>query len=227
MCNTSGVIFIAKNLHKDEVEGKRILEIGSYDINGGIRSIYESFNPQEYIGIDLEAGPGVDVVSNAEDIIEVFGKESFDIVISTEVLEHVENWKKIISNIKNVCKKNGIIILSTRSYRFPYHGHPHDFWRFELEDMNFIFSDCNILSLEKDFSAPGIFVKLEKPNIFNEKNLDGYELYNIIKNKKISYFNSEEIDSFYFRSLILKRKYSGLMGSIFSLLSSFIRRRII
>ena len=102
MCNASCIIFGATNLNKEQVEGKSILEVGSYDINGSLRPIIESWAPAEYVGGDIEEGPGVDLVCNVEDIIGRFGKERFDIVISTELLEHVTDWQKVISNIKNV-----------------------------------------------------------------------------------------------------------------------------
>ncbi len=39
--------------------------------------------------------------------------EKFDIILMFEVLEHLDNWKKTIKNIKNNLDKNGIIIIST------------------------------------------------------------------------------------------------------------------
>jgi len=39
--------------------------------------------------------------------------EKFDIILMFEVLEHLDNWKKTIKNIKKNLNKNGIIIFST------------------------------------------------------------------------------------------------------------------
>ena len=39
--------------------------------------------------------------------------EKFDIILMFEVLEHLDNWKKTIKNIKKNLNKNGIIIIST------------------------------------------------------------------------------------------------------------------
>jgi len=39
--------------------------------------------------------------------------EKFDIIIMFEVLEHLDNWKKTIKNIKKNLNKNGIVIIST------------------------------------------------------------------------------------------------------------------
>ena len=39
--------------------------------------------------------------------------EKFDIILLFEVLEHLDNWKKTIKNIKKNLNKNGLIIIST------------------------------------------------------------------------------------------------------------------
>ena len=150
MCNASCILFGALNLKPEDIQGKRVIEAGSCDINGSLRALVKSYHPCEYIGIDIERGPGVDIVCRAEDILDRFGKESFDVVISTELMEHVLDWRKVIHNFKNICKAGGTILITTRSRGHPYHGHPYDFWRYEIEDMKYIFSDCITEKLEKD-----------------------------------------------------------------------------
>jgi len=185
MCTSSCIIFGALSLTKGEVQDKKIIEIGSYDVNGSFRQLYEPWKPKEYIGVDIESGPGVDMICNAEDVLKNFGENSFDIVISTELLEHVENWRKVISNMKNICKPDGIIIITTRSKGFPYHGYPYDYWRYEIEDMNRIFSDFIVNKIENDKYFSGVFLKLRKPTNFIENNLSDYELFSIITNKRV------------------------------------------
>jgi len=67
------------------------------------------------------------MVVNAKDLIKTFGEEYFDVVISIEMLEHVDNWRTVIHNFKGVVKKGGLLILTTRSKGFPYHAYPYDF----------------------------------------------------------------------------------------------------
>lgn len=211
MCNVSGTIFSIKNLNPKEVENKKIIEIGSYNINGGIRSVIESWQPKEYIGVDISMGPGVDVVCKVEDLVSNFSEASFDIVISNELLEHVEDWRAAIHNMKAVCKIGGTIIITTRSKGFHYHGYPYDFWRYELEDMKNIFSDFNIISLENDSQEPGIFVKAVKPDNYQENDLDAYELYSIILNKKVRSINEADKKSLYFLKNSLKEKIKKIL----------------
>jgi len=102
------------------------------------------------------------VILPAEKLVEYFGPESFDIVISTELLEHVQNWRLVINSMKSVLKRGGYIYITTRSYGFPYHAYPYDFWRYEIEDMKKIFSDFEIIKLIKDHEVSGIFLKAKK-----------------------------------------------------------------
>jgi 2-polyprenyl-3-methyl-5-hydroxy-6-metoxy-1,4-benzoquinol methylase len=206
MCHPSCIVFGAINLTKEDIAGKKVIEIGSYDVNGSIRSIIESSNPAEYMGVDLEEGPGVNLVCSAEEIINCFNEEAFDVVISTEMIEHVLDWRKVISNIKNICKPDGIIILTTRSYGFPFHPSPTDFWRFEYEDLESIFSDCEILVLEKDQEFPGVFIKVKKPIKFNEKVLTHHKLYSIITDRKETNITSKDFKNWHYRKICLKEK---------------------
>ena len=45
-------IFAGKQVHPREVTGSRILEVGSYDVNGSIHQIWEIWDPSEYIGVE-------------------------------------------------------------------------------------------------------------------------------------------------------------------------------
>ena len=83
MCHESCNIFVTKNLLAEEVENKKVIEIGSYYVNGSVRPNIEYLKPKEYVGVDIIKGPCVDVVCDSSKIVEKFGKNSFDIVVST------------------------------------------------------------------------------------------------------------------------------------------------
>jgi len=87
------------------------------------------------VGVDIEPGKFVDVVLPAERLVEHFGPESFDVVIATELLEHVQDWRLVVNNMKAVLRRGGYIYITTRSYGFPFHAYPYDFWRYEVEDL--------------------------------------------------------------------------------------------
>jgi SAM-dependent methyltransferase len=219
VCHTSCIIFGATSLTKQEVEGKRVIEVGSRDVNGSLRPIVESFSPAKYVGIDIMDGPGVDIICSAGNLLKKFGKESFDIVISTELLEHVRDWRKAVSNMKNVCRPDGILLVTARSYGFVYHGYPYDFWRYELKDMRKVFADFAIDKLEKDGLAPGVFMKARKPSDFVEKDLSKHDLYSILVNRRV-----REIDDKYIRSFARRYAIRHLLGrKIYALLNRMAR----
>ena len=82
MCHTSCLVF-ANELTVSDVAGKRVLDVGSYDVNGSVRDGIEMLGCAEYIGVDMRDGPGVDEVCDTVKLVERFGVESFDIIIST------------------------------------------------------------------------------------------------------------------------------------------------
>lgn len=180
MCQISTFEFFTTESNKDDFEGKRILEVGSRYVNGSVRPFIERFmNPEKYVGVDIEKGLYVDEIVSAEGIIERFGKESFDTVITTDMMEHVSDWRLIINNIKSILKPDGVLYLTTCSYGFPLHNFPNDFWRFEIEDIKRIFSDFEIISLEKNPEAPGLFMMARKPKSWKASDLSSIELYSI------------------------------------------------
>ncbi|MCX5782725.1 MAG: methyltransferase domain-containing protein [Elusimicrobia bacterium] len=190
MCNEACLDFIRNVTNKEELEGKQVLEIGSLDVNGSARSFIEKMGPSKYLGIDIVNGNGVDEICSIYDILEKYGNESFDVVVCTEVMEHVKDWKKAISNMKKIIRRGGIILLTTRSSGYKYHAWPYDFWRFEADDMKNIFSDFSILRIEKGLDSPGVFVKAKKPGNFVENNISHYKLYSIVADKNVSTISS-------------------------------------
>ena len=209
MCTVNCILFGARNLHGEEIRDKKVLEVGSRDINGSLRSFVESRKPACYIGVDICKGPGVDVIGDAENLLDRFELDSFDLIISTELLEHLRNWRRVISNIKNVCKPGGIILITTRSIDYPLHGYPHDFWRYELEDMENIFSDCEMQVLERD-PQKGVFIKAKKPLNFEEKDLSDYELYSIVVYRRVKWISDKDLGNWHYRKSIAISKLRDL-----------------
>src|SRR5258708_4570540 len=104
MCHDVGLEFVAKALDADAVRDRTILEVGSQNVNGSARSVLEPLGPRAYVGIDLFPGEGVDECLSADRLIERFGRDTFDIVLTTEMLEHVEDWRTVVGNLKGVVR---------------------------------------------------------------------------------------------------------------------------
>lgn len=85
----------------------QVLEIGSYDVNGSVRSIFDSVN---YTGVDLVAGPGVDVVQSGH-LVDL-KKNRFNLVISSECFEHNPYWNETLFNMISHIEDGGYIIVT-------------------------------------------------------------------------------------------------------------------
>jgi SAM-dependent methyltransferase len=169
MCNQTGIDFGTRMLVRDLVTGHDVIEVGALDVNGSLRSHVESLGPKRYLGVDIELGPGVDEVADAAGLVAGYGAESFDLVITTEMLEHTRNWSEIISNLKRVLRPGGHLLVTTRSPGFPYHAYPYDFWRYEPDDLRVIFGDMEIITIERDSASPGVFMLARRPEAFLER----------------------------------------------------------
>lgn len=150
-----------------DIVGKRVIEVGSMNVNGSLREHVESLGPSSYVGIDFSAGNGVDVVCDAKDLVDHFGIDSFDVVISTEMLEHAKDWRGAISAMKQVLVPGGLLVLTARGPGFPLHGFPDDWHRFTIDDVQRIFADFQIDVLETD-QWPGILLRARKPYAWRE-----------------------------------------------------------
>lgn len=105
--------------------GGRVLEIGSLDINGSVRQFFTS---AEYIGLDVGAGPGVDVVCEGQKYDAP--DNSFDVVVSAECMEHNPYWIETFNNMFRLCRPGGLLIMTCAGPGRAEHGTrrttPHD-----------------------------------------------------------------------------------------------------
>ncbi|MGA2120270.1 MAG: class I SAM-dependent methyltransferase [Bryobacteraceae bacterium] len=182
----------------EDVRGKAVLEVGARNVNGSLRSFVEGLAPSQYIGVDLESGPGVDEVGRAEGLPMRFGDAAFDLLISTELVEHVRDWQRVFSNFKSLLRPNGVLLLTTRSLGFPYHGYPHDYWRYEIADMREILSDFQIEALVPDPSEPGVLVKARKPIVYTARALSGVRLHSMVAGRRVPKLRASDVLAFRF-----------------------------
>jgi SAM-dependent methyltransferase len=108
---------LVKYAHDEFFVGTSVLDIGSLDINGNNRYLFEQCN---YTGIDIGEGNNVDVVCSGH----LFKSDDlFDVVISTECFEHDEHWQQTLKNvINNLLKDGGLFLFSCAAPGRPEHG---------------------------------------------------------------------------------------------------------
>ena len=76
--------FVDNYIDKLNINNKlKVLDVGSYDVNGSYRHLF-SDEYFKYYGLDMEAGPNVDLVLNNPYQWNELGTDSFDIVIGLD-----------------------------------------------------------------------------------------------------------------------------------------------
>lgn len=87
-----------------------VLDIGSYDMNGTYRAALDE-SKYHYTGLDMEAGANVDIVPKDIYHWDEIPDESFDLIISGQVFEHIEYPWLTIREIARVLKTSGFCII--------------------------------------------------------------------------------------------------------------------
>jgi SAM-dependent methyltransferase len=116
-------------------EGYDVLDVGGRNVNGTVRNLFSLSDT--FTSLDIFDDGGVDIVadfSNPEIVNVLKIENKYDLVFSTEVLEHARYWRALVSNLAKATKSGGWIILTCATTGRPYHtadGHP---WTDETQE---------------------------------------------------------------------------------------------
>lgn len=125
-----------KRLFEANFTGRvNVLDVGSYGVNGTYKEIFSDEERYIYTGLDLTPGQNVDYVPSDPYRWKEIEDESFDLVISGQVFEHIEFPWLTILEMRRVLKKNGLICIIAPS-RGPEHRYPVDCWRYYPDGFN-------------------------------------------------------------------------------------------
>ncbi len=69
-----------------------------------------------------------------------FGRRQFDVVVISEVLEHLKSPSLGLKTIHRILKDNGRLVLST-PFILPLHDRPHDYFRFTRYGLEVLLKD--------------------------------------------------------------------------------------
>jgi SAM-dependent methyltransferase len=106
-----------KSILKDFFINKTVLDVGSGDINGNNRFLFENCI---YHGNDVINAKNVTIVSKTKDL--PFENETFDTIISTECFEHDPEYRESFLKIYDMLKKDGLFIFTCASTGRAEHG---------------------------------------------------------------------------------------------------------
>lgn len=139
MGSVNQLIYIQR--HAAELAGP-YLEVGSKDYGDtqDLRSVFRGRG--EYIGADLESGPGVDLVLDFTgcfaDVDAQLKGRRFGTIFCLSVLEHCTQPFTMSENLTRLLRPGGKLCISV-PFAFQFHGFPSDYWRFTHEGVKLLF----------------------------------------------------------------------------------------
>ncbi len=111
----------------------RVLDVGS-----GIKPYYPFFQPyaEAYVGVDVS--PQADLQGTVEALpVE---DASFDVVLCTQVLEHCDDPRAAVHELRRVTRPGGRVLASTHGVQV-YHPAPVDLWRWTHTGLDRLFRE--------------------------------------------------------------------------------------
>lgn len=132
----AGLEELARDLHVGP--DARVLDYGCAD------QPYRRFFPPtiDYVGADLPGNPQADVALRPDGSVPV-DDASVDAVLSTQVLEHVEDPGLYLAECARVLRPGGRLLLSTHGIMV-YHPDPVDLWRWTGEGLQRAVRDAGL-----------------------------------------------------------------------------------
>ena len=131
----------------------RVLEIGPTLPSSYQRIVNERVNERvaSWDTIDIRERPGLTYVAEDEYRFAI-ADESYDVVLSGQVLEHVRKIWIWIKEVARVAKRGGLVI-TINPVSWPYHEAPYDCWRAYPEGMRALYDEANPEVRESRFES--------------------------------------------------------------------------
>ena len=124
--------------------GLRVLEIGSRSVVGEPQ--WKKFIPDcDYTGFDIREGQNVDIEGDIHRLSDYFSAESFDLVLSFAVFEHLAMPWVAAEEIAQVLASDGHVVIETH-FSFSEHELPWHYFQFNSNALEVMF--CPELGFE-------------------------------------------------------------------------------
>lgn len=122
----------------------QVLDIAP-QVHAGAKEIFKHASIKT---LDIE--PGADYCADiCNDNSGLIPCNNYDLIICTEVLEHVANPFAAVAEINRILKPGGQIFVTT-PFNFRIHGPLPDNWRFTIHGLKQLFSHMEIISIEEE-----------------------------------------------------------------------------
>ncbi len=138
-----------------KIRRAKVLEIGARAIGSESHPRAAEFAPEcRYLGSDIHAGPGIDIVADSHFLSECVGRASVDGVFSVAVLEHLMAPWLVAAEINRVLKPGGLTFHAAPQ-TWPMHEMPNDFFRMSDQALRVLFGPVTGFEvLESGMASP-------------------------------------------------------------------------
>ncbi len=133
----------------------RATDARTLDLGGG-SGPYADYFPNRTC-MDVRPTPDVDFLGDAHHL--PVRDAAFDVVVCTEVLEHLKEPRAALDEMFRVLAPNGRLLLTTR-FLFPIHESPHDFYRYTRYGLEHLLARFEIVTLEEETDTMGTLAVL-------------------------------------------------------------------
>ena len=126
--------------------GDNVLEVGSLQhVPGAWWVENRDLARGRWTGMDMQLGPGVDVVADVHDLPDEWAG-AYSGLLCSEVLEHVARPWVALPQMRAVVQPGGWAIFTTLT-TFPVHGFPNDYWRFTETGLGLLLEDAGFKNI--------------------------------------------------------------------------------
>jgi SAM-dependent methyltransferase len=129
--------------------GKILLDVGG---RGKPYAAYFRDRVDWHFVVDIEPGASVDVVADAR--LLPIADCSADVVLCTQVIEHIPEPVPVLHEILRVLRPGGTLILSVPAI-YPQHGSPGDYWRYMPQGLAWLLRDFRKLEIQSEAGTVG------------------------------------------------------------------------
>ena len=161
-----------------EIKGKKHLKI--LDLGGRDRSKIDrskTYGDHDVTVLDIIDSKNVDVVGDAHNLSEYFKPNSFDVIVSSSVFEHLHSPWKVVIEMNKVLKRNGLVFISTHQ-SVGIHDQPWDYFRFSEYSWRSLFNEkTGFKILESSMTFPNYIIShLFRSELMDAEKSAGFEL---------------------------------------------------
>ena len=178
-----------ENIHSNfiteikEKKNLKILDLGGRDRSKIDRS--KTYGDHDVTVFDIIDSKNVDVVGDAHNLSEYFKPNTFDVIVSSSVFEHLHSPWKVVLEMNKILKKNGLVFISTHQ-SVGIHDQPWDYFRFSEYSWKSLFNkSTGFKIIDVSMTYPNyIIAHLFRSELLNAEKSAGFELSQVFATKE-------------------------------------------